>query len=128
MGIVFRHPTLIARDLAYEQMQTPNAPGFQRSLQAIIDYDFLEELPQIACPTLIVQGTDDFLVPLGDAEEYAARIPRSTTLILADTGHVPMLERPNTFNRSLLEFVAQDVAPHEPDPVEAPTVAAEGAV
>jgi pimeloyl-ACP methyl ester carboxylesterase len=129
MGIVARHPTLLARDLVYEQMQSGGSPGFNASLQAIIDYNYVEELSRISCPTLIVQGTDDFLVPLGDADEYAKRITRSTTLILEDTGHVPMLERPTTFNRALLEFAGQDVAPHEPDPVQSPTLATpDGAV
>ncbi len=123
MGIVARHPTLLAKDLVFEQMHSVGAPGFSDSLQAILDYDFLDRLPEIVCPTLIVQGTDDILVPLGDADEFNRRIPRSTKLILQDTGHVPMLERPTTFNRALLEFLDQDVAPHEPDAVGSPTLA-----
>lgn len=126
MGIVARHPTLLARDLLYEQMQSVGAQGFGASLQAIIDYDFLDRLPEIACPTLIVQGTKDFLVPVGDAAEYEARIPRATSLILDDTGHVPMMERPTTFNRALIEFLDQDVAPHEPDAEQSPTLATPG--
>lgn len=128
MGVVARHPTLLARDLVFEQMHSVGAPGFNDSLRAIVDYDYLDQLAKIACPTLIVQGTEDVLVPLGDADEYARHIERSTTLILQDTGHVPMLERPTTFNRALLEFLDQDVAPHQPDAVQSPTLAADGAV
>ena len=47
----------------------------------------------------------------------------SVALILEDTGHVPMLERPNTFNTALLEFLGQDVAPHEPTAAESPLLA-----
>ncbi len=122
MGIVARHPTLLAKDLVAEQLHSMGAPGFNDSLRSILEYDFVDRLPEIACPTLIVQGTDDVLVPLGDAEQFAERIPRSTTLILEDTGHVPMIERPATFNRALLEFLDQDVAPHEPDAQEAPSL------
>ena len=59
------------------------------ALEAIIDYDFLHRLGEIGCPTLVVQGTEDLLVPLGDAYEFERRIPKATTLILEDTGHVP---------------------------------------
>jgi len=128
MGVVARYPTLLARDLVYEQMHSVGAPGFNASLQAIINYDFVDHLEKIACPTLIVQGTEDVLVPLGDADEFARHIERSTTLILQDTGHVPMLERPNTFNRALLEFLDQDVAPDEPDAAQSPTLATDSAV
>ena len=82
--------------------------------------------PEISCPTLVVQGDQDILVPLGDAREYERRIPKATSLILADTGHVPMIERPPTFNRALLEFLGQEVAPDQPSEREEP-VLSEGA-
>ncbi len=131
MGAVARHPTLLAKDLLAEQLGSIGAPGFMAAFQAILDYDFTDRLGEIACPTLVVQGTDDVLVPLGDAHEYARRIPKAAALILEDTGHVPMLERPVTFDRAVLEFLEQDVTPHHPTSAEAPTLAesaAEGSV
>ena len=73
----------------------------------------------------MIQGTEDLLVPLGDAYEFERRIPKATTLILEDTGHVPQFERPAAFNQALLEFLGQDVAPHEPSVEESPTLAQE---
>jgi pimeloyl-ACP methyl ester carboxylesterase len=125
-GAVMRHPTLIQRDLLAEQLTAVGAPGFAASLEALLSYDFRDRLPEIEAPTLVVQGEDDVLVPLGDAREFERRIPRATSLVLEDTGHVPMLERPATFNRALLEFLDTDVEPDEPDPGEEPLLA-EGA-
>ncbi|MCD6725745.1 MAG: alpha/beta hydrolase [Solirubrobacteraceae bacterium] len=105
MGAVMRYPTLLRRDLLAEQLQSIGARGFLPALQAILDYDFTDRLGEIACPTLVVQGTQDVLVPLGDAREFERRIPRSTSVVLDDTGHVPMLERPAAFNRVLLDFL-----------------------
>ncbi len=85
------------------------------AFDALSSYDITDRLGEIACPTLIVQGTEDILVPVGDAYEFARHIPHAATLILEDTGHVPMFERPLTFNRALLEFLDQDVAPDQPD-------------
>ncbi len=125
MGAVARHPTLLSRELLAEQMLSIGAPGFMPALDAIINYEFLDRLGDIGCPTLVVQGTEDVLVPLGDAYEYERRIPKATTLILEDTGHVPQFERPGTFNRALLEFLSQDVTPHQPSADDSPVLAQE---
>ena len=122
-GTVMRHPTRIKRDLLAEQITGIGSPGFAPSLRALMSYDFRDHLSEISCPTLVVQGDQDILVPLGDAREYERRIPRATSLILADTGHVPMMERPITFNRALLEFLSQEVAPDQPSPGEEPILA-----
>ena len=90
-------------------------------MRALLRYNFRDRLSEIACPTLVVQGTEDVLVPLGDAREFEKRIPRATSLVLEDTGHVPMLERPITFNRALLEFLEQETAPQEP-PAQEPVL------
>lgn len=127
MGAVARHPTLLSRELLAEQILSVGAPGFMPALDAIINYEFLDRLGEIACPTLVVQGTEDVLVPLGDAFEYERRIPKATTLILEDTGHVPQFERPGTFNRALLEFLGQEVSPHEPTAAESPVLVQERA-
>ena len=47
------------------------------------------------------------LVPVADADEYERTIPGARKVLLEDTGHVPMLERPRTFNRALLEFIRE---------------------
>jgi pimeloyl-ACP methyl ester carboxylesterase len=121
-GWVVRHPTALAPDLLWEQAQGTGAPGFMLAVDALANYDFRDRLPEIACPTLVVQGTDDMIVPVRDAYEYERLIPRSRTLILRDTGHVPMLERAPTFNRALLDFLdapAAEAAPPGEQVVEA---------
>jgi len=121
-GWVVRHPTRLAPDLLWEQAQGVGKPGFLLALDALSSYDFRERLPEIACPTLVVQGTDDMIVPLRDAYEFERLIPRSRTLIMRDTGHLAMLERAATFNQALLEFLdapAAEAAPPGEQVVEA---------
>ncbi|CAB4939606.1 unannotated protein [freshwater metagenome] len=122
MGAIARHPTRLARDLLAEQVQFAGSPGFFPGLEALIGYRFVDRLGDIGCPTLVIQGADDVLVPLGDAHEFTRRIPRATCLVLDDTGHVPMLERPRTFNRALIEFLDERVAPDRPHPSTSPTI------
>ena len=105
MGFVARYPTLISRDVLAEQLLSVGAPGFQDSFDAIIAYDFRDRIGEISCPTLIVQGAEDILVPLGDAHHYAEVIEGGEIIVFDDTGHVPMLERPVDFNNAVIEFI-----------------------
>jgi pimeloyl-ACP methyl ester carboxylesterase len=104
-NFVFRHPSRIATDLMYEQVRGAGKPGLYDALDALTSYDFRDRLPEIKAPTLIVWGEHDMLVPVEDAHEFERLIPQSRTVILDDTGHVPMLERAAKFNELLEELI-----------------------
>jgi pimeloyl-ACP methyl ester carboxylesterase len=104
---VAAHPDRLAPELCYEVASGGGKPGFLDALKALSEYDFWERIPDIACPTLIVWGRDDEIVPVADAFEYDALIPNARTVIFEDTGHVPMLERPAAFNRVLEDFLEE---------------------
>jgi pimeloyl-ACP methyl ester carboxylesterase len=105
LQLVARHPSRLAPDLVYEgMMRGTGKPGFMDALEASISYDFRDRLPQIGCPTLIVWGEDDMVLPVRDAEQFEQLIPDTRKVVMEDTGHVPMLERPSAFNDLLLEF------------------------
>jgi len=108
LGYVVRHPTRLRADLAWEIMSGAGRPGFLDALNALLDYDFRDRLGDIRAPTFIVWGQDDMLVPVEDASEFERLIPNSRKVIFEDTGHVPMLERPETFNSLLMEFLAEE--------------------
>jgi pimeloyl-ACP methyl ester carboxylesterase len=107
LGFVIRHPTRIRTDLAWEQVHAARSEGFRDALDALLDYDFRPRLSEISCPTLIVWGEDDMLVPVEDADEFERTIPSARKVLMRDTGHVPMLERPVTFNETLMQFLAE---------------------
>jgi pimeloyl-ACP methyl ester carboxylesterase len=103
---VARHPDRLEPELCYEVASGGGKPGFLDALQAILDYDFEHRLAEISCPTLIVWGRNDEIVPVEDAHEYERLIPSARKVIFEDTGHVPMLERPDRFNELVEEFVS----------------------
>jgi pimeloyl-ACP methyl ester carboxylesterase len=107
LGFVMRHPTRIRTDLAWEQVHAARSEGFRDALDALLDYDFRPRLGEIACPTLIVWGAEDMLVPVKDADDFERTIPNARKVVMRDTGHVPMLERPVSFNEMLMEFLAE---------------------
>jgi pimeloyl-ACP methyl ester carboxylesterase len=106
-GTFIRHPTRIPSDLLYEITYSSGREGWIHALDALTSYDFRDRLPDIRCPTLIVWGTDDMLVPLRDASEFERLIPNSRKVVFEDTGHVPMIERPETFNECAVEFLRE---------------------
>lgn len=62
-------------------------------------------LGEIRCPTLVVVGAldkDDFH---GIADRLAAGIPGAEKVVVAGAAHLPSLERPDEFNRLLVDFL-----------------------
>jgi pimeloyl-ACP methyl ester carboxylesterase len=106
LALVARHPRLLAPDVAYEALlRGANRPGFYPALRACIEYDYRDRLPEIECPVLIVWGENDSVLSVRDADEYERLIKSSKKLLMRDTGHVPQVERPRTFNAELVEFL-----------------------
>jgi pimeloyl-ACP methyl ester carboxylesterase len=114
LSLIARHPSRLRPDIAFEGLvRGANKPGFVDALSACIDYDFRNRLPEIGCPTLVVWGHDDAIIPMRDADTYVELIPGARKLILEDTGHIPMVERPVTFNDELQRFFEYEVSPDE---------------
>src|SRR3954447_26599551 len=107
LRFVAAHPDQLDPRLVAEQIRGTGTTGFLPALDALTDYPIRERLPEIACPTLIVWGREDKLVPVRDADTFEELTPDSRKVVFDDTGHVAMLERPDRFNRLLLDFLAE---------------------
>ncbi len=107
LGLVTAHPSRLPAALAAEQLRGAGKPGFMQALEANLNYDFRDRLPEIACPTLIVWGDHDRVISVRDAAVYAELIPGSRKVVYEDTGHMSMLERPAAFNALLRDFLRE---------------------
>lgn len=107
-GIVAHRPDRLPGPLVAEQVRGSGKPGFVPALEALTDYPIRDRLGEIACPTLIVWGAEDKLVPARDADEFARLIPNARKVVWAQTGHVAMLERPEAFNRLVAAFLDEE--------------------
>jgi pimeloyl-ACP methyl ester carboxylesterase len=104
-----RYPHKLPRELANELVRSARrTPGFLPALEALAAFPLREELPKISCPSLIVWGAHDTLVGVRDSEKIEQAIPDARRLVFERTGHVPMLERPERFNRLLREFLDEE--------------------
>ena len=104
---VVRHPTRIATDALCELAGSTRPPGTVAALAALSAHDITSELGAISQPAIVLHGRQDMLIPCRDGERLAATIAGAQLVILEDTGHMPMVERPVPFNRALLEFAAR---------------------
>jgi pimeloyl-ACP methyl ester carboxylesterase len=108
LQLVLRYPERLSPEMTYELIQGGGSPGFMDALGALLEHSYREELSRIEMPVLIVWGRNDMLVPRGDAREYEELIgSNSRRVMFDDTGHLPMIERPNAFNALVADFVAE---------------------
>ena len=70
--------------------------------------NLLDELNNVNVPTLVIAGSNDKIVSVGDAELIAQAIPGSTFEILNKCGHVPQEECPYTFLTIVQEWLAEE--------------------
>jgi len=84
-----------------------SAAGLARAARGMLaqcDARVMRSLPQITVPTLIIVGEDDKPF-LASADYMAAKIPKSTKVVLPHAGHASNLDQPETFNQALMEFL-----------------------
>jgi pimeloyl-ACP methyl ester carboxylesterase len=103
-GIAQRRPELIAKVRRWMDASLPE--GVIAGLLAMRDRkDYLALLPTLKTPALVVGAAEDLAVPPAHAEALAAGLPDVELHIIPNAGHLANLERPEAFNRILLDYL-----------------------
>ena len=76
---------------------------FLTQAEACIRHDAWERLPEIACPTLIIGGTEDGVVTAEASRELAARIPGSELVLYAGLSRA-LYEEADDFLDRIIRF------------------------
>ena len=80
--------TALRERLARSLSRAYNPAGAARQLMAVLaDPDRSDEVARIRCPTLIIHGADDPLVPLPAAHHLARLLPHARLEVMAQLGH-----------------------------------------
>jgi pimeloyl-ACP methyl ester carboxylesterase len=93
MMTAYQSLTVLAR-LVWERPYDPKLPA---------------RLHRIGCPTLLVWGDHDRLVPPAYGEAYKKHIPHAEMKLIKDCGHMPMFEREAEFVQLITEFCQRPV-------------------
>jgi 3-oxoadipate enol-lactonase len=62
-------------------------------------------LPGITCPTLVIAGEEDALIPPSEAQAYAEGIPGAQFVTIPNAGHLSNLEQPDIFLATISSFL-----------------------
>jgi 3-oxoadipate enol-lactonase len=68
-------------------------------------FDLRRVARRCTAPVLFVNGAEDRFSPVPDVEALAAEMDEVQVVIMGDTGHWPMLERPHEFHQVLEDFL-----------------------
>jgi 4,5:9,10-diseco-3-hydroxy-5,9,17-trioxoandrosta-1(10),2-diene-4-oate hydrolase len=68
--------------------------------------DLTPHLAKITTPTLTIFGRQDAVVPVGDGELAAQRIPAARLVWIDACGHFPMYEQPGPYFEAISSFLA----------------------
>jgi pimeloyl-ACP methyl ester carboxylesterase len=69
------------------------------------DAELTRQIHTIGAETLLIWGRLDGLVPLQHGEVLRAALPRARLQVIERCGHLPMVEKPETFHRLLYDFL-----------------------
>ena len=66
---------------------------------------YINQLKDITTPTLVIWGRHDGVVPVEIAEIFRKGLPNNKTIILENTGHIPMEENPEIIAPMVEDFI-----------------------
>lgn len=88
----------------------PTPQGMYHQSRAIGAFDASTRLGAIRCPTLVLAGGEDILLPPRLSEELAADIPSAVLVVLQKAGHGLLIESPDAVAKGLLDFLSNQCA------------------
>src|SRR5205807_1679807 len=98
-------------DMAFHYVELFDVLGFEQvilggcSLGGWIAAEFAARWPQrVQCPTLLLWGKEDRLVPPAYAEAYKKHMPHAELQWIKECGHLPMFEREAEFVAAVAKF------------------------
>jgi pimeloyl-ACP methyl ester carboxylesterase len=100
-----RDPEAFACCLSIDLEAPPRRFAVARQQDALGGWTSYDRLPTLACPTLVICGEDDGMVPPENSRQLAARIPGAKLRLIPNCGHLPMLEHPEAVAEAVIEFL-----------------------
>lgn len=79
-----------------------------RATRDILRGDLTEQLQRIQTDLMIVWGEHDTLLPLAMGEALRRLLPSARFVVIRGAGHNPMWDRPQEFNRLVIQFLQGD--------------------
>jgi 3-oxoadipate enol-lactonase len=101
------HPEHVAEDILVGSQNPQPSHAGRRQWSAMRAWDRWDRLSQIACPTLVLHGTEDRVIGVENARRLARAIPGARLVLLEGAGHLYHSERPEAADAAVLAFVGE---------------------
>jgi pyruvate dehydrogenase E2 component (dihydrolipoamide acetyltransferase) len=112
LSLLVHDPSQMSRQMVEDVLRYKRLDGVQAALEAIAAEWFpngvqrvgnAETAANLPMPAQLIWGREDRIIPVGHAEALAARLP---VRILAETGHLPHMEKAGEVARLVKGFIA----------------------
>jgi pimeloyl-ACP methyl ester carboxylesterase len=100
----------IEDDVNLRGIWLPSPEAYLAQLLAIRAWEGYSRLAQITAPTLVIHGKSDALVPPGNGELIAARIPGAKLVLLEHASHLFLTDQTQAAHKEILEFLSSDLS------------------
>ncbi len=109
-SLAFALPLLAPPDWLAQQYRLALTPGHVQGAVACLRGElgpagqrevFLDELPRLTMPTLVIWGMNDMVIPAYQAVAADARLTNGRLVLLPNCGHLPQVEQPDRFVAAL---------------------------
>lgn len=105
-GAAVERPEIVAR--VREIAGTLSPAGAASLLRGMaMRCDAHDIAPELDVPVLVVAGAKDAVISTEEARAIAAAFPRGRLIVCANSGHLPMLEEPETVSAALAEWLSE---------------------
>ena len=79
-------------------------PSYMASFKAVKGWSVEDRLGEITCPALVIAADEDYTPP-ETKQVYVDKMPNARLAVIEDSRHATPVERPEEFNRVLLDFL-----------------------
>jgi pimeloyl-ACP methyl ester carboxylesterase len=101
------HPEKVEEFVRVYTANPPQEHGFVGQLQAVLKWDSSSRLYRIKCPTLVLTGDEDVLVPAEESVSLAERITDARLIVYPGVGHGIFGQITEQATRDIIAFLEE---------------------
>jgi pimeloyl-ACP methyl ester carboxylesterase len=98
------HGDFVESEITERGRHPVRARAFSAQYAAVREHEPWDRLPELRMPVLVLHGTEDPVIPPGNSEVLAQRIPGAKLVLLDGLGHMFWHEDPERAARAILDF------------------------
>jgi len=97
----------IDEDLEIRKRTFPRSESYVAQIAGIMNFEAYSRLHRLSVPTLVIHGQTDRLVPPGNAELIANRIPGARLVLLKNASHIFITDQEEESHKAITAFLAE---------------------